>query len=271
MSSYQENQSYNLELHFLLDHLIELVWPTRCIVCDTSGKLLCDNCRQKLKWIQQRYACPICGTPHGWLTCTNCGAEALRERRAQKNSATNGELAPYHWEARTTISALEFSGSGALLVTTLKDSHELRLAPIIAAVIATALDEAASWTAADGCARYDFQKLDGICFVPASPSAFLRRGFDHMELISQALAALLGLPVCDVLLRHESRDQRELDRQSRLRNLEGSVEVIDDVAGARLLLVDDVITTGATLRESTRVLLERGAESVTACSLARAW
>ena len=99
----------------------------------------------------------------------------------------------------------------------------------------------------------------------------MRRGFDHMELISQVLATLLGLPVYDVLLRHEGRDQRELDRQGRLRNLEGSVEVIDDVADARLLLVDDVITTGATLRESTRVLLGRGAQSVTVCSLARAW
>lgn len=270
MSSYQENQPYNLEPH-LLDHLIELMWPTRCIVCDMPGQLLCGDCRQKLKWIQQRYACPICGTPHGWLTCTNCGAEALRERRVRENSDTDGGLAPYHWEARATISALEFSGSGALLVTTLKDSHELRLAPIIAALMATALDEAASWAAADGCARYDSQELDGICFVPASPLAFMRRGFDHMELISQMLATLLGLPVYDVLLRHEGRDQRELDRQGRLRNLEGSVEVIDDVADARLLLVDDVITTGATLRESTRVLLGRGAQSVTACSLARAW
>ena len=62
-------------------------------------------------------------------------------------------------------------------------------------------------------------------------------------------------------------DQRELE------SLDRFVEeaAVDDVAGARLLLVDDVATTGASLAEGTRALLDRGASSVTACVLARVW
>lgn len=255
----------------LVEGFAELMWPTRCVVCDEPGDLLCCSCRKQLAWIEQRFACPICGSPFGWLTCVDCGAEAMRQRREQERLGRREEALPSSWEMRTVISALEFSGSGALLATTLKDAHELRLAPLIAAIMATSLDEASSWPAADGTARFDASQLDGLCFVPASPAAYRRRGFDHMEQVAGALAKELDLPLFDVLVRADRSDQRTLDRQGRLSNLQGSLDVIDDVGAARLLLIDDVITTGATLRESTRALLARGAQSVTACSLARAW
>ncbi len=81
----------------------------------------------------------------------------------------------------------------------------------------------------------------------------------------------MGLPLYDVLVRAASKDQRELGRTQREENLAGTMRAIQDVSGLDLLLVDDVVTTGSSVREATRTLLAAGAASVTACALARVW
>ena len=235
---------------FLASGAAELLWPTRCVSCEMPGELVCEECRESLPWIAQRWACPDCGAPFGFLTCTECA---------------------HDWETRATICALGFSGTPARMVSCLKDAHELRLAPVIAAAMATALDEASAWPAHDGCARFDSQAIDTACFVPATSAAFARRGFDHMELVSRALCREMGIELADVLVRPHSRDQRTLGREERAANLAGTISVRDDVSGLDLLLLDDVVTTGASVREATRALLARGASSVTACALARVW
>jgi ComF family protein len=228
----------------------ELLWPTRCVVCEEPGELLCPSCREHMPWIEQRLACPVCGSPFGALTCTQCARD---------------------WECRTCVAALSFAGMGARLVTTFKDGHELRLAPVIAAAMATALEEARAWPALDGLPRYDETQLDALCFVPATHEAYRRRGYDHMELVARELSCLLGLPLYDMLARSAEHDQRELGRTERMANLADSIDVLDDVVGMRLLLIDDVITTGASVRACARALLDRGADHVSACALARVW
>lgn len=228
----------------------ELLWPTRCVVCDQPGEILCEQCRRALVWIEQRHACPVCGAPYGSISCTQCKKD---------------------WPTRACVSALPFAGAGARLATCLKDGHELRIAPIMAAAMACALDEASAWPALDGLPRYDAAALDALCFVPATERAYQRRGFDHMELVARELSWLLGLPLADVLVRQRGRDQRALGRTERRRNLSGSVELTGDVCGLRLLLVDDVVTTGASLGACAEVLMGGGAMPVTACTLARVW
>lgn len=228
----------------------ELAWPTRCVGCDAPGELLCEDCRARLPWIGQRWACPTCGAPYGWATCTECEGA---------------------WETRSVVCALGFDRISSQMVSCLKDAHELRLASINAAAMACALDEAAGWDAPDGAARFDAGSLDVLCFVPATAKAYARRGFDHMELVSRELSGMLGIPLADVLVRSQGLDQRLLGREGRARNLAGTIDVADDVAGLSVLLADDVVTTGASMREAARALLARGAASVTGCALARVW
>lgn len=230
--------------------LAELLWPTRCVGCEQPGELLCDECRSELPWVEQRLACPICGAPFGFLTCTDCEGA---------------------WRARACVAALGFHGTPARMVTCLKDAHDLRLAPVMAAAMLGALEEASFWPAPDGAPRFSPAETDAVCFVPATAAAYVRRGFDHMELVSRELSRMAGLPLADVLVRASARDQRELGRDARADNLSGTVRVAEDVAGARLLLLDDVATTGASINEASRALLARGATSVTACVLARVW
>ena len=232
------------------DAVAELLWPTRCVSCDMPGELLCDECRAQMPWIAQRWACPVCGAPFGWLTCTSCEGD---------------------WESRVTVCALGFDQIASQMVACLKDRSELRLASINAAAMAGALEEASAWEARDGMPRYDVANMDALCFVPATAEAVLRRGFDHMELVSQPLSSLLGLPLANVLRRISRHDQRALGREGRSSNLAGTVFAIEDLSGLDLLLVDDVITTGASMRECVRALHARGAHSVTCCALSRVW
>lgn len=232
------------------ESLAEALWPTRCVGCDQPGELLCDECRASLPWVEQRLACPACGAPFGFLTCTECDGT---------------------WLPRVTVAALGFHGAPARMVTCLKDAHELRLAPVMAAAMVTSLEEASAWPAADGRPRFDARSTDGICFVPATAAAYARRGFDHMELVARELCGQTGLPLADVLVRGRARDQRRLGREERGENLTGTMRATEDLSGAGLLLLDDVATTGASLNEAARALLARGAASVTACVLARVW
>ncbi len=232
------------------ESLAEALFPTRCVACDQPGELLCEECREALPWIEQRLACPSCGAPYGFLTCTECDGG---------------------WAPRATVAALGFHGAPARMVTCLKDAHELRLAPVVAAAVACALEEASAWPARDGDPRFSRSDTDALCFVPATAEAYFRRGFDHMELVARALSRELGLPLADVLQRASARDQRDLGREERAENLSGTMRAVDDLSGARLLLVDDVATTGSSLAEGARALLARGASSVTACVLARVW
>ena len=232
------------------DAALELIAPTRCVGCEEPGDLLCDECLAALPWVCQQTACPNCGAPHGALTCTEC-----REP----------------WETRSCVCALGFLGPVRRMVPALKDFHELRLAPVMVAAMLCALEEASAWDAADGAPRFDPAAVDGVCFVPATAAAYARRGFDHMELVARDFCRQAGLPLMDVLARRPSRDQRELGQRERAANLTGTVDVVEDVSGLRLLLLDDVVTTGSTVREAARALLARGAEAPTACALARVW
>ncbi len=166
---------------------------------------------------------------------------------------------------------LPLEGAARSLALAYKDARERRLAPVIAATVACALDEAASWPAADGAARFDASAVDAVCFVPATRMAYRRRGFDHMLDVARSLSGMLGLPLADVLARPHARDQRKLGREDRLANASSSMRVVGDVTGCSLLLVDDVVTTGASVRAAARALLEAGASDVTAAALARTW
>lgn len=229
----------------------ELVSPTRCIGCEAPGTLLCPRCRSSLEFIQQFWACPDCGAPYGWLACTGC---------------------KHDWpELRSVVCALSYAGPAARMVVGLKDEHEIRLAPIMAAALACAIDEASGWPASDGEPRINLSSLDALCYVPATRSARLKRGFDHMALVADALSQFCGLPVASVLHRASTHDQRILTREQRQANVFGTTSTTGDVSGLHLLLVDDVVTTGASMRACAQALLGRGAKSVTGLGFARVW
>ncbi len=122
------------------------------------------------------------------------------------------------------------------------------------------------------------QWADALVCVPASPEALLRRGFDHMERVAEIVARRTGMALVHALVSCKgARDQRELGRGERLANRSGSFSLIAgamteaDALPRRIILIDDVFTTGATLSAATHVLLDGGAHEIRTVTCCRVW
>ena len=122
------------------------------------------------------------------------------------------------------------------------------------------------------------QWADALVCVPASPEALLRRGFDHMERVAEIVARRTGMALVHALVSCKgARDQRELGRRERLANRSGSFSLAADAVPEadalprRIVLIDDVFTTGATLSAAAHVLLDGSAHEVRAVTCCRVW
>jgi ComF family protein len=123
-------------------------------------------------------------------------------------------------------------------------------------------------------ARIDFD-LSGYDFIVGVPSHTLRikeREYSQTLLLAQALADHLKIPLRDTALQcikyHPS--QTKVSPQLRTHNIEGAFTVNQKIEGKNVLLIDDVITTGATVSECSKILKKAGAKTVSILSLARA-
>lgn len=122
------------------------------------------------------------------------------------------------------------------------------------------------------------QRLEGcydiLSWVPLSRRRLKQRGYDQSLLLAKAVGAELGIPVQSTLekQKHVPRQSRAGSPEKRRANISGAYRVPDPerVRGKRVLLVDDVITSGATLSECARVLRHAGAKEVLCATLARA-
>ncbi len=117
----------------------------------------------------------------------------------------------------------------------------------------------------------DLPVTDGIVPVPLSIKGLRERGFNQSLLIARIVSKKISAPLLmDILLKKkETPPQIGLSAKERLSNLKNAFEVKGDVDGLRLLLVDDVMTTGATVKECSKVLMKAGAREVIVLTLAR--
>lgn len=246
----------------LADGAAEALWPTRCLGCDRPGTLLCPDCAAALPAIDQAHACPCCGAPFGSLVCTEC-TDCLERDDEEGCGKGPHLLEPLDGACCYGVHTWPLDR----IVRGYKDAGERRAAALLAQMIVAAL-RARGW--GDGRGGL-WSGCDVVSFVPCTPQAFARRGFDHMEEVARISARELGLPLKDALARYAPHDQRGLGRHGRAENAQASLVPVLPVEGARVLLLDDVLTTGATLAAAAGALRAAGATSVVAATAARAW
>lgn len=228
----------------------ETVWLTRCIICDAPGAVLCDRCRLRLPFIDRWQACPRCGAPLSRLECTEC------------NTFTLGSLGRTSLPFDGCASIVDHSGDARRIVTGFKDCGERRLGPIIARMMADNL--APAWRT----------EASAIVYIPDTAKARRLRGFDHSEELARELARLTAVPCLSAFERPANKDQRALTRLGRFANMAGSITVKPEIEAtqiAHVILIDDVLTTGATLFAASDALRAAGAATIDCCTFSRVW
>ena len=216
--------------------------PSQCAICHAwPAQRLCDDCVRR--FARQRPRCRTCAlaVPEGVAHCGAC----LRHPNGLDACHAAVDYG-YPWSG--VLQAFKFRGD-----------------PGWAGALATLL-RSTPWV------EPALEAAELVLPIPLAPQRLRMRGFNQAQLLAQALAP--ARVQAGLLLRtHDAPAQSGLDRTQRLRNLARAFAVeplcAAQLAGRQVLLVDDVMTTGATLQAAAAVLRQAGAARVTALVLAR--
>jgi ComF family protein len=233
--------------------MLNLVYPPRCACCDADvpaadgGTMLCTDCRQSLGL-------------ELWIGCRRCGAAtsaAPPPDRCQRCKDFS-----LHFD---TVSPLgEYDGKLREAVLHMKRASREALSLAIGRLLAQRRGEQ--------LAQF---RPNVVVPVPMHWWRRLRRGANSPEILAECLGHRLKLPVARLLIRgRHTRPQKDLPPRERFANVRGAFHVRGAIGtrwkGSHVLLVDDILTTGATCSEAARVLKLAGAAAVAVAVVARA-
>jgi ComF family protein len=224
----------------LAQRFANLAFGGSCFICrEAAAEVLCAACDADLPRLGAA-ACPRCAlaTQDGAL-CGRCLAQ------------------PPAYDA--TLAALAYAFPADVLVQALKFRGELALAPLLGRLLAQRLVEARG-------AHVDF-----LVPVPLSAARLRERGFNQALEIARHVAAATGCALAPGLAERgrDTPPQLDLPLAERERNVRGAFRCTRDLAGAEIAVLDDVMTTGATLEELAATLKRAGAARVVNWVVAR--
>ena len=238
-------KSHHIHSHFssCLKRIPALLYPPRCPICEKippKGFLICSGCYAAITFVSQPY-CYSCGKPlenDAQELCFDCS-------RNPKSFNRGFSLAVYNHITKPALSAIKYKNRRQHLLFFVHETLD----------------------------RYStlFQSLhfDAILPVPIHPKRMKKRGFNQASLFAFALGKQLAVPVYDsVLIRTiNTLPQKNLSPEKRLENLRKAFSLHPELKTGRLpfkrvLLVDDIYTTGATMEAIGGILKQAGVEEV---------
>ncbi len=236
----------------LIRAALDLVYPRNCQLCETplaeqEYGVICACCLEGAKWIEppfcQRCALPFVGAVEGEFNCGYCKELEFHFTRAAAACLARGVVldAIHHFKYNRRM----YYGK-----------------------------HLADWIVAAGQRWVNWGEVDGIVPVPLHPRKKRDREFNQAEYLAEAVGEAFLKPVWKRALRRvrDTKTQTRLDAQQRRENLRGAFapgRQAGSVKGQRIVLVDDVFTTGATLDACAKVLRVAGAADVRVLTVAR--
>ncbi len=219
----------------------EYLFPIFCVSCEKEGNWLCDLCFQHHTISCGVFYCPVC---HGITETGNVCAHCPKTYFLSRHQA----IVPYSEKA---------------IIATLLYAFKYQYAESIMSVLERYIHLFLS-------TNKNFSHIDAIVPVPLHKKRYAERGFNQAEKIAEVLSVSTGIPVLRGAVRQrETIQQATLSKQEREKNVDAAFLGLPAVAGKRILLVDDVFTTGSTMQECAKALRKAGAIDVEGFSLAR--
>ena len=160
--------------------------------------------------------------------------------------------------------ATNYESVAAELLVAYKDKGFASLSGVMSSLLTPALEAALA-------AKHHAPERVTVCPMPSKRSSYLRRGFNPTELFSKQTAKKLRMtsaPTDALRVVADVADQASLDHDGRLANMEGALSASVWFKGRSVILVDDIVTTGATLSEAARAIEVAGGEVVGFCTIA---
>jgi len=237
------------------DGLFNLFYPESCIVCSAPTSRvqdcgICARCWQKAMHVRiAGPSCPLCGLPY----------RSFENEPAHLCGPCTMRLPPYSGARAFGCYSAELSR----MIQALKFDGRQDMAKLLAPLLASTFLE--SWSPTE---------MDLIVPVPLHPKRRRERGYNQAALLGLALGRLIGLPCRDQILKRvrHTLPQVGLSDSERTHNVAHAFHCPKPAAirGQRILLVDDVMTTGSTVASACEALLEGGAMRVSVLTVARA-
>ena len=211
--------------------IISLAAPHQCLGCGREGTICCDGC-QEASFIPMPSRCFRCRhLTEEFAACRSC-----------------------HSPLRHVWVATEYDGLARQLLHSYKFQRARAAASVLAQNIADALPYLSSDTV--------------VTYIPTATKRIRMRGYDHAELVARAVANLKNMPFQRLATRLTQSRQVGANRAVRMRQLDGAFALVGKVP-KRVLVVDDVVTTGATLEAMAVLLRKAGVRDVSAAVFAQ--
>ncbi len=220
--------------------VLDLLFPKRCVGCGQIGSFICSNCWRTLPRLVPP-VCPKCGKPQpSGLLCASCW------RKPGKIDGIRS-ISPFEGIMQEAIHGLKYNNLKAISVP---------LAQLLAIYLETTL-----------------LLVDVVVPVPLHPKRVWERGYNQSGLLARELCRLTGLPLigdCLYRFKYSLPQTKTMTAEERWRNVTGAFSCCNSkLKGKRVLLIDDVCTSGATLEACAAALKDGGAAMVWGLTLAR--
>ena len=221
------------------ESLLELLFPPACVHCGDSGNLLCAECVDLAQPLD-RNICRQCALPMEKPgTCARCAAE---------RPATDRMLATYQMDGpvRSAVHALKYDGIKA--IAPVLGSHMVQMDSL------------------------DRLEVDLVAPVPLHSSRLRERGFNQAELLARSVSHSKGWQLDSGVLERKRSTPPQVEAPNeteRAASMRDAFKSPRDLAGERVLLIDDVVTTASTVNSAAAALKRAGASRVTVLALAR--